>query len=269
MKKQIASAILAILVLSLLGTGNAQAKGNCTVGSTVYPTIQSAVDDPTCRHVYIPAGTFYENVSISRDVTVKGEGESTIIDGGGNGTVFLINSGTVVLENMTITNGNSFNGGGIENHDMLSIKHTTVSKNRANASGGSGGWAGGGIYNTGTLSVDKSIISGNFANVVDGFGGGIYNGGGAVVLKDSEISSNAARRGGGIYNSGTLTIKNSTISDNTATREGGGIFSLSPLTIKNSTITSNTARYGGGGIFGGPLTIKNSNITDNIPDNIH
>ena len=73
---------------------------------------------------------------------------------GTTGSVFQIDAGTqVVLNGLTISNGNAAQGGGINNAGMLTLMNTTISGNFANS--------GGGIYNTGALTLFNSRFSGN------------------------------------------------------------------------------------------------------------
>lgn len=54
----------------MLGGGTAQA-ATCSVPSGAYPTIQSAVNDPTCTTVNVAAGAYAENVIINNPVTLN------------------------------------------------------------------------------------------------------------------------------------------------------------------------------------------------------
>jgi len=166
------------------------------------------------------------------------------ISGGNAVQVFYINSGTVSISGLTITNGNGGNGGAIFNNGTLTVSNSTLSGNTATY--------GGGIYNNypnGALTVSNSTFLGN--TTVNGSGGGIY------------------------YTSygNTLTVSNSTFAYNTAANSGGGILCGTPMTVSNSTFYGNTANYGGGGggaIYMGPayygsaiLTVSNSTISGN------
>ncbi|XGV94950.1 MAG: CHAT domain-containing protein [Leptolyngbya sp. BL-A-14] len=236
-------------------------------------------------------------ITINKNLTVKGAGAgSTIFDGGNTFRVFSISgNGTIAtLDGLTIQNGratgasgggiqvgsdstlnlnNSIvrnnlagSGGGISSSGILTVDNSTISGNTANAS--SGFADGGGIYNEGTLTVsNNSTISDN----TSAFGGGISNNGTLTVNNKSTISNNRARAGGGIYNgggilnTGTLTVDNSTITGNTASDEGGGIFNTRTVTVSNnSTISGNTASNSGGGISNSfTLTVDNSTISSN------
>jgi hypothetical protein len=73
---------------------------------------------------------------------------------GTSGSVFQIDAGTqVVLNGLTISNGNAALGGGINNAGALTLLNATISGNFANS--------GGGIYNTGALTLSNSSFSGN------------------------------------------------------------------------------------------------------------
>jgi nitrous oxidase accessory protein NosD len=133
--------LVSACALAALGTSVAQASPPCHVPSTAYPTIQSAINDDTCDTINVAAGTYTENVFIRRSVTIRGADEATtIVDGGGNGTVFeIFATGGVTIKNVTIRNGASGGtGGGI---DMcctasLTLQNSTVSDNSAGTTGG-------------------------------------------------------------------------------------------------------------------------------------
>src|SRR4051812_1873842 len=54
------------------GGGGGGGGGACSVPSTRYPTIQSAVDAPACSSVKVAAGSYAENVKIARRLTLSG-----------------------------------------------------------------------------------------------------------------------------------------------------------------------------------------------------
>jgi CSLREA domain-containing protein len=200
--------------------------GDCLAGS--------GADTITFDLSIIP-GTIILNgtaLSISSDLTIAGPDSGVTIDGNGTSQVFVINSGTVVLNYLIITNG----------------AHT-----------GAGTQIGGGILNGGNLSINNSLIDSNHVSSINAgaYGGGINNMSSAVlVVNNTTIRNNSATGGGtglsgggGINNSGILTLNNSTVSGNTVTTSG--------------TATSNN----GGGIrnpTGGAMTLNNSTIVENI-----
>ncbi len=184
----------------------------CHVPSSTYPTIQAAVNDPTCAAINVAAGTYPEHITIGRDVTLRGDGQdSTIIDGGGSGTVVTITGGTVTITGVTIQHGDArVNGGGLDNsrEGTLTLQNSTLTANTASNFGG-------GLDNEfGTLTVTNSTLT---ANTASGFGGGLNN----------------------VF--GTLTVTNSTVSDNSAGVDGGGLFNLGgTVTLTHVTFENNT-----------------------------
>jgi len=220
---------LALMVLlaagGILGPP-AEAQPPCHVPGD-YATIQAAIDESTCATINLAAGTYEEDITISRDVTIGGAGEDqTVIDGGDNGRVVTINGNPVVtIKNITIQHGHSTNDGG-------------------------------GILNFGNLTIQNSTLSDNEA---DGRGGGILNVGN-LTIQNSTLSDNEAFEGGGIGNAGSLFLRNSTITDNEAFGDfgGGGIYNLrGSLFLRNSTVTDNTANVGNDITNEGSLTLRN------------
>jgi hypothetical protein len=246
---------------------------NCLSVTSACQTIGHAISlSASGDLIKIAAATYKENLTIGKSLNIFGSGApTTIIDGGGVGTVVTILSNKnahVALANLTIRHGlaGTKNGGGIWNGlgSVLMISNTTIS--------GNGASNGGGIFNQGTLTINNSTISGNDAIVLctqfcASSGGGIYNSypSGTVTVTKSTISGNMAlmavftrfpcrssclASGGGISNHGTLTINNSTISGNGTSVDagcsqfcngsGGGVDnSGKTLKINNSTISGN------------------------------
>lgn len=208
--------LVSACALAALGTSVAQASPPCHVPSTAYPTIQSAINDDTCDTINVAAGTYTENVFIRRSVTIRGADEATtIVDGGGNGTVFeIFATGGVTIKNVTIRNG---------------------------ASGGTGG--GIDMCCTASLTLLNSTVSGNHAT---GEGGGIFVCcGSSLTIKNSIVSDNHTdSEGGGIFGccGGSLTLQNSTVSDNSAGTTGGGIVAIAGIEVSltRTEVVNNT-----------------------------
>lgn len=229
-----------------------------------YATIQTAVNTFACDVINVAAGTFHENVAITRDVTIHGMGPgATTVNGGGSGSVFDISAAIVVtITNMTITNGDAPFGGGVNVVDSTVIlDNVHILRNVASQSGG-------GIYNfNGHVTVLNSEIVSNDAEIVHG--GGVYQAftGATLHISNTLIAENySPNDGGGIYNSGGyVAIYDVHMNDNSAQRFGGGIEnSAGHLTVQNSQILSNTALVRGGGIDNtGQLTVTYSAINYN------
>jgi hypothetical protein len=117
-------------------------------------------------------------------MTIIGAGaEQTVIDGNGQGQVFVVTgAGTsVALNGITIRNGHS---------SVLAF--------------------GGGIYNSAVLSLTDAVILGNAANT----GGGIYNDQGTLTLINCTVLGNSSiDEGAGMVNDrGTVLFTNGTMS---------------------------------------------------------
>ena len=81
-------------------------------------------------------------------LTISGHNSSTV------SSIFTVNSGSVVnLSGLTITKGNSSNGGAIFNSGTLTVINSVLSNNAATV--------GGAINNHGTLTINDSTIYGN------------------------------------------------------------------------------------------------------------
>ncbi len=72
LKRPLIFLAVALLGLMLGSVQSAEAATACSVPSLAYPTIQSAVNDPNCNPINVAAGTYAEQVSINRTVTLNG-----------------------------------------------------------------------------------------------------------------------------------------------------------------------------------------------------
>ena len=172
---------------------------------TDYVTIQEAIDAAgDGETVCIPAGTYYENLSWSSDVSLDGAGDHvTIIDGGGAGSVLTITGGEASVQHLTIQGGDAAQGAGIYAYDAtLEVRYV-------------------GIYTNGCSDATCE-------------GTGVYVHGGDVVLFDTIPSSNQQsgtmlNRGAGVYvEDATIWLQgfvaNGNVQDTAPTSEGTGIY---------------------------------------------
>ena len=207
------------------------------------------------------------DLDITGDLTVSGAGQATaIIDGGGIDRVLTVHAGvSALIDAVTIRNGDpgpGFGAAGILNAGTLMLTNSTVTDN-------TGDDFGGGIYNTGTLTLTDSTVSDNtlLGSNASGGGGGIFSQGTSTLTRTTVSGNSTIGRGGGIYNLDlTATITNSTVSGNTALN-GGGIFNrVGTVNLVSSTITDNTATDNGGGIwnFGGTTSFRNTIVSGNM-----
>ena len=196
----------------------------------------------------------------------------TTIDGGGDITldgdnlyrvITVAAGGNVLLTDITITQGASTHGAGIQSFGNLEIIDSQITDNHASGSGG-GVWTSSSSSDA-MLVIRNSTVSGNSAASV---GGGIYILDDHVEIYDSFVDDNDALDGGGIFisagqPSGTLILERTSVTLNTAVSDGGGILNLSDeVEIIDSTISRNEAGDNGGGIAtfsNGPLAVLTLN----------
>jgi len=119
-KKRLYVGLVAIsaAMLALVSGGALAVPGGptCSVGASGqdYTTIQAAVDVAGCATVKVVAGTYSENVTVSRAVTIKGAKSGTNVNGrtaasSAESTVtglVTINAANVKLDGFTLTNPN-------------------------------------------------------------------------------------------------------------------------------------------------------------------
>ncbi|MDP8314962.1 MAG: right-handed parallel beta-helix repeat-containing protein [Candidatus Celaenobacter antarcticus] len=260
--------------------------------NTIHLT-QGVFSDSTNGEMFPIHWSDYVNLSGSNQ-------EYTILDARNmSGVMEFDNVNNVIIENITITNGNAEDGGGIYcNNSSPSLANVTISSN--SATGGYSQGEGGGIFcNSSSPSLVNVTISENSAgrygggmycegnsllslmnvtisgNSVDGYGGGIYCYESSPILENVTISSNSATgsydaHGGGIYcKNSSPSLVNSTISGNNASYSGGGIYCYqSSPSLENVTISSNstTESYAqGGGVFCNSSSPSFENVT--VSDN--
>jgi hypothetical protein len=227
-------------------------------GSTIYPF--SKIERGTYAATYadtviVKPGTYNENVNFTSDwggITLTGTDPndfntvaSTIIDGGGNGTVVTFDYDCSVLTGFTITNGYTDGyGGGIRCNgqweEAPTISHCIITGNSA-------GIAGGGIScSDSSPTIDNCIITGNRA--YDWFGGGIDCNNTEVwyspTISNCLIAGNWAQGGGGICSMGNITINHCNISSNIAEGGGGILCAGGNMTVHHTILWADTAPYG-------------------------
>lgn len=178
------------------GTDVDDCLSNTTPCKTIGHTVSLALSGDS---ILVDAATYAENLIVDKNLNILGSSAgTTIIDGGGIGTVVTISSTTaVILSGLTIRNGSAAKGGGIYNSGTLTLSSILVSANHATIAGGSA--LGGGIYNAGALTINNSTISGNgaaaFGLLEYAYGGGIANNGGTLTISNTTINGNSASLG--------------------------------------------------------------------------
>jgi CSLREA domain-containing protein len=151
----------------------------------------------------------------------------------------IINSGTLTLNDMTVSGNTSTHlGGGIQNNGVLTVMYSTLSGNTTLDQGG-------GIYNGSKMWLLNSTITGNTAQIA----GGVFNNNNTGIIVNTTISGNlSTNMVGGLRNTGTLTLVNSTVSNNHSFNNAGGIENLQgTLKLYNTVVANNylTGQYAG------------------------
>jgi len=162
-------------------------------------------------------------------------------------------------------------GGGISNDGTLTLDHTRVSDNRADAASGLASHAiGGGILNRtfGNLTLKHSVVTDNHVEVTPpngrfAPGGGIAMVAGTLKVTDSLVSDNTADTSSAVP----------TGVEQEATAGGIQIQANASATIRGTTITGNSVRstntvgdalaFSGGLHADGPIVLTDSTVSDN------
>jgi predicted outer membrane repeat protein len=204
---------------------------------------------------------FDDYILIDSAMTITNIGGEVVFDGDNNTYHFDIDvTGNLTLNNLTLSNGDNFDGGSIYNLGVLTVTDSLFDNNYAFDYGGA-------IYNCcGTITLTDTYFVDNSAYV----GGAIYINGGTVTITGGSFDSNYAEEsGGGIYNDeATLSVSGTHFENNDASDDhGGGIYNDDgSLTVANSTFEGNYANAGyGGGINQeyGITNITGSSFYDN------
>lgn len=251
-------------VIVVDGTGDdVAADGICTLREAITAVESGAVVNECdgtggASTISIEAGgtiTLQSALPALASMTIVGNGH--VVSGNDSVRVFDIASGAdVVMEDITMTNGNAGGGMGggirVQNNATLTLSRCLISNSTAHA--------GGGLRSVGSGAVVEISECTFEGNQTPNEGGGAINNdnGSTMTITRSAIVGNSGRFGGGLanYNGAVMAIRNSTISGNNCTdaSSGGGVENFaggSTLTIENSTITNNSCggSNSAGGIF--------------------
>ncbi len=187
--------------------------------------------------------------TINSDAVIGKENKANTATTGGGG-IYNYTSGTITMNDGTISYNTSASGAGVGNQGIFYMVDGNILYNTATATGG--GVYTGTNHESGTFVMSNGSISNNEVSNSDGLGGGVYLESGTFTITDGSISANtSAYYGGGLYilSYGTFTMEEGSIEGNTASSSGGGIYNTSSsCTISGGTISGNTAAVAGGGI---------------------
>lgn len=223
------AAPLTYLVNQTDDTGDGICDSTCTLRDAILSAnANSNVSPETDTIKFVTGGTFSPSTplpNINGNLVIDGTGYKVTINGNNAKRVFYIQSGIVVINNLTIQNGYTGSiGGGIFNPGgTLTVINSTFTGNKA-ANGGA-------IGSLGPTTIANSTFYNNQATVN---GGGAYNSGGPLTILNSTLSGNTAASGGGVYNDtySTMNLGNTIIANSI----GGGDCANNILgTIGNNT----------------------------------
>ena len=233
--------------------------------ATIAKAIELAGDGYT---IHIADGNYVNDktLSISKSLTLEGSA-NTVIDGNASKIMEVTADATVVLTNLSFTNGNDALVGAISNEGKLTISNSNFYSNKVTGNSGTI------ITNKNKLNINNSKFYQNSA------GKGVVNNqnDALLVIDNSEFYNNDMTSFSNSYGIVYTTSANATISNtvfrNNAVKYGGAIWAtkssdatIGIVNIINSTFESNSANTGQGGalfVSGGECIIKESMFINN------
>jgi parallel beta-helix repeat protein len=219
--------------------------------TSIQEAINNASDGDT---IFVCNGTYYENVFVSKAITLIGESkEGTIIDGGGVRTTVEVHVNNVTITGFTIENSNIPLCSGIE------------------------------IYNSNYVNIIDNIITNNNGYGVEIYGSSYFNTVSDNIITNNQVVGiliydpdgkagwNVVKANCIINNTGSGIVltesHTNTLEDNVITNQGTGIFFTHAAnnTIKNNLISNNQK-----GIYlWGYHTLGNSFFHNNFINNTY
>ena len=233
--------------------------------ATIAKAIELAGDGYT---IHIADGNYVNDktLSISKSLTLEGNA-NTVIDGNASRIMGVTADATVVLTNLSFTNGNNALVGAISNEGKLTISNSNFYSNKVTGNSGTI------ITNKNKLNINNSKFYQNSASK-----GVVNNQNDALlVIDNSEFYNNDMTSFSNSYGIVYTTSANATISNtvfrNNAVKYGGAIYAtkssdatIGIVNIINSTFEGNSANNGQGGalfVSGGECIIKESMFINN------
>ena len=233
--------------------------------ATIAKAIELAGDGYT---IHIADGNYVNDktLSISKSLTLEGNA-NTVIDGNASRIMDVTADATVVLTNLSFTNGNNALVGAISNEGKLTISNSNFYSNKVTGNSGTI------ITNKNKLNINNSKFYQNSASK-----GVVNNQNDALlVIDNSEFYNNDMTSFSNSYGIVYTTSANATISNtvfrNNAVKYGGAIYAtkssdatIGIVNIINSTFEGNSANNGQGGalfVSGGECIVKESMFINN------
>lgn len=213
---------------------------------------------------YCPAGTDHDIINLTEDIslrlplppitgTITVEGGEHTISGDGNFRIFLVNGGNLTVNNLTLMDGFSEDGGGaiqVRAGGWLTVNNSAFTGNSAGLNGGAIDLTG----STRGVSSDPRI-----SNLVL-----FSQGSGLTVNKSTFINNRSGSSGGALNIYGRTRISNSSFVKNSAQSRGGGVTGFGEMSISNSTFSGNGAWLSGALDVSGNVTLTHLTIVDSV-----
>ncbi|OGM11050.1 hypothetical protein A2Z22_03605, partial [Candidatus Woesebacteria bacterium RBG_16_34_12] len=183
--------------------------------STNYTTIQAAIDDANPGdEIHVDSGTYYENVNVTKQLTLRGIG-MPVVDARGSGSAITLSADGITLEGFTAIRADSFPEAGLK---VRSKNNTLISNTASNNEDG---------INLDYLSNNNTLI-GNTVNSNNEDGIGLWYSSNNMLIGNN-ASDNAV---GGI---GLSSSSNNTLIGNNVSNNSVGIC----LSSSNNTLIGN------------------------------
>jgi len=240
----------------------ADADGRCT--------LRAAVDEANAlggaRGIALPDALYRLDqgpLTITADLSVLGvgAGRTELVAVGAQRLFDVAPGARLHLAGVTLTGDEPAGGSGglINNQGDLLIEDALLQNGAASA--------GGAVHNSNVLTVRRSIFTGNRAFDGGGSGGALFNLGDAVI-ENSLFTDNFARTGGAATSSpssgATMTLRYVTLTGNEALVTGAGLFgdfsNLPMATLERTILAGNRAGQPGVGGCWNQLTSAGGNL---------
>ena len=229
-----------ISIIILLIFGNIAGAAIITVPDD-FLKIQWAIDNATTGDkIEVHGGTYFENVNINKQLTLRGIG-NPVVDAFGNGSAIMLTVNGITIEGFTVTGASSFSESGIK----VTSDNNTLSGN--NASNNNQGIS---LFSSNNNKLIKNNASSNYNN-------GIY----LSYSYSGQSPLNPSNNNMLIGNKATYNSENGIYINSIWSTHGHTEIDESYNTLNNNTVSNN-----GNGIY--LASKKNTLIGNNASNNI-